>query len=92
LNLLGALIDLCDLGVTHVPLDRKIHRVAVATEQLDGVGGDPIPTSEAKHFDAEAMNPRLGSPRSPRAAAEYTISRAASIFIAISASMNWTAC
>src|SRR5262245_30072043 len=37
------------------------------------------------------MKPRLGSPRSARAAAVYTIRRAASSFIAISASMNCTA-
>ena len=36
-------------------------------------------TSEAKHFDAEEMNPRLVSPRSARAGAVYTINRAASI-------------
>src|SRR2546423_799965 len=42
-------------------------------------------TSEAKHFDADEMNPRLGSSRSARAAAVYTIRRAASIFIATSA-------
>src|SRR5579875_48354 len=36
------------------------------------------------------MKPRSGSPRSARAAAVYTISRAASTFIAMSANMNCT--
>ena len=47
-------------------------------------------TSEAKHFAAEEMKLSPFSPRSARAAALYTISRAASIFIAMSASMNCT--
>jgi hypothetical protein len=36
-----------------------------------------IVTSEAKHFDTEEMTPRSGLPRSARAAAQYTIRRAA---------------
>ena len=45
--------------------------------------------SHLEHFAAEEMKPRLGSMRSARAAAEYTISRAASICIAMSASIHW---
>ena len=40
LDLVGALVDLGDLGVAHHPLDRVVADVAVAAEQLDGVGGD----------------------------------------------------
>ncbi|SKT93838.1 Uncharacterised protein [Mycobacteroides abscessus subsp. abscessus] len=47
-------------------------------------------TSLAKHLDAEEMKPRFFSPRSARAAAVYTMRRAASTFIAMSASMNCT--
>ena len=40
LDLVGALVDRGDLGVAHHPLDRVVLDVAVATEQLDRVGGD----------------------------------------------------
>ena len=40
LHLVGALVDLGDLGVAHHPLDRVVAGVAVAAEHLDGVGGD----------------------------------------------------
>ena len=40
LNLVGALVDLGDLGVAHHPLDREVLRVAGAAEQLHRVGGD----------------------------------------------------
>jgi len=49
-----------------------------------------IATSEAKHFAADEIKLSAGSPRSARAAAVYTINRAASTFIAMSASMNCT--
>jgi hypothetical protein len=41
-----------------------------------------ILASEARHFEAAEMNP---NPASPHAAAEYTINRAASTFIAMPA-------
>jgi len=44
--------------------------------------------SEAKHFAAALKNERSASPRSDLAAATYTICRAASSDIAMSASMN----
>ena len=40
LDLVGALIDLGDLGVAHHPLDRIVVDVAVPAEQLHGIGGD----------------------------------------------------
>src|SRR5262249_19051945 len=40
LDLIRALVDLHDLGVAHVPLDRELARVTVAAEDLHGVGGD----------------------------------------------------
>src|SRR5262250_1527712 len=40
LDLIRALVDLHDLGVAHVPLDRELARVAVTAEDLYGVGGD----------------------------------------------------
>ena len=40
LNLVGAFVDLGDLGVAHHPFDREIARVARAAEQLHGVGRD----------------------------------------------------
>src|SRR4051794_34800297 len=39
LDLAGALVDLCDLGVAVVALGRELLRVAVAAEHLDGLGG-----------------------------------------------------
>ena len=43
-----------------------------------------IATSEAKHFAADEIKLSVGSPRRARAAAVYTINRAASTFIALS--------
>src|SRR4051812_44212899 len=40
LDLVGALVDLGDLGVAHHPLEREVARVAGAPEQLDGIGRD----------------------------------------------------
>src|SRR4051794_27607924 len=40
LDLVGALVDLRDLGVAHVALDRVLLDVAVAAEHLDGLDGD----------------------------------------------------
>ena len=40
LNLVGALEDLGDLGLAHVPLDAVVAGVADAAEHLHGVGGD----------------------------------------------------
>ena len=40
LDLVGALVDLGDLGVAHHPLEREVAGVAGAAEQLDRVGGD----------------------------------------------------
>src|SRR5215213_3957142 len=40
LDLVGALVDLGDLGVAHHALDREVLGVAGAAEELDGVGGD----------------------------------------------------
>src|SRR4051794_11107162 len=40
LDLVGALVDLGDLGVAHVALDRILLDVAVAAEDLDGLDGD----------------------------------------------------
>src|SRR3990172_6653173 len=40
LDLVGALVDLGDLGVAHVALDRKVPGVAVAAQDLHGVRGD----------------------------------------------------
>ena len=40
LHLVGALVDLGDLGVAHHPLDGVVAGVAVAAEHLDGVRGD----------------------------------------------------
>ena len=39
LDLVGALVDLRDLGVAHHPLDGVLVDVAVAAQHLDGVGG-----------------------------------------------------
>jgi hypothetical protein len=39
LDLVGALVDLGDLGVAHHALNRKILGVARTAEQLHGVGG-----------------------------------------------------
>src|SRR5262245_47762053 len=39
LDLVRALVDLHDLGVAHVSLDRKLARVPIPTEDLHGVGG-----------------------------------------------------
>src|SRR5690606_30259574 len=40
LDLVGALVDLGDLGVAHHALDREVGGVTGAAEELDGVGGD----------------------------------------------------
>src|SRR5262245_39054456 len=40
LDLVRALVDLHDLGIAHVPLDRKLARVPIPAEDLHGVGGD----------------------------------------------------
>src|SRR5690349_6403179 len=40
LDLVGALVDLGDLGVAHHALDREVAGVAVAPEQLHRVGRD----------------------------------------------------
>src|SRR5580698_5311795 len=40
LDLVGAFEDLRQLGVAHHALDRIVHGVAVAAEDLDGVGRD----------------------------------------------------
>src|SRR3989449_10735019 len=40
LDLVGAFVDLRDLRVTHEALDGILARVAVAAEDLHGVGGD----------------------------------------------------
>src|SRR5215207_11323369 len=40
LHLIGALVDLGDLGVAHHPLDRIVPGVAVAAEQLDSIRRD----------------------------------------------------
>src|SRR3954451_2041635 len=39
LDLVGALVDLRDLGVAHVALDRVLGHVAVAAEYLHGLDG-----------------------------------------------------
>ena len=51
LHLVGALVDLGDLGVAHHPLDREVLGVAGAAEQLDGVGG---------HLHGDVGGERLG--------------------------------
>ena len=80
--MVGAFVDLGDLGVAHRPLDREVLGAAVTAEQLHRVGGASIATSEAKHVDADEMKPRSGSPRSARAAAVWTISRACARLLA----------
>src|SRR5436305_5405474 len=40
LNLVGALVDLGDLGVPEVPLHREVLDVAIPAEELDAVGRD----------------------------------------------------
>src|SRR5215213_6556108 len=40
LDLVGALVDLGDLGVAHHPLDGEVLGEAVAAEQLNGIGRD----------------------------------------------------
>ena len=40
LNLIGALIDLQNLGIAHHLLNRILAHVAVAAEYLHGIGGD----------------------------------------------------
>src|SRR5215218_10942441 len=40
LHLIGALVDLGNLGVAHHPLDRIVPGIAVAAEQLNGVRRD----------------------------------------------------
>src|SRR5580704_16662014 len=41
LDLVGALEDLHDLGLAHVPLDGEVRGVTRAAEHLDRVGGHP---------------------------------------------------
>ena len=69
LDLVGALVDLGDLGVAHHPLDGVLAGVAVAPEDLHGVGGDLHchVGGEALGGGAEAV--RSLSPRSERPAA-----------------------
>ena len=69
LHLVGALVDLGDLGVAHHALDREVLRVPGAAEQLDGVGGH-------LHRDVGGEGLRrgrdagdVGRPASPAAAA-----------------------
>ena len=50
LDLVGAFEDLGQLGVAHHALDRIVHGVAVAAEDLHGVGGDLH-----RHVAAEAL-------------------------------------
>ena len=40
LHLVGALVDLGDLGVAHKPLDGEVLGEAVTAEELHGVSGD----------------------------------------------------
>jgi hypothetical protein len=47
LDLVGALVDLGDLGVAHHPLDREVADVPVAAQELDRVGGDGQPASSS---------------------------------------------
>src|SRR5918998_316212 len=51
LHLVGALVDLGDLGVAHHALDREVLGVAGAAEELDGVGG---------HLHGDVGGERLG--------------------------------
>ena len=90
LNLIGALVDLGDLCVAHHPFDREVDVLAGAPNSCTALVVTSIATSEAKHFAAAEMKLSPGSPRWARAAAVYTINRAASTFIAMSASMNCT--
>src|SRR5207302_5163303 len=41
LNLVRALVDLRDLGVSHHPLHRVVRDVAVSAQQLYAISGDP---------------------------------------------------
>ena len=83
LNLIGALVDLGDLCVAHHAFDREVDGVAGAAEQLTALVVTSIATWEAKHFAADEIKLSVGSPRRARAAAVYTINRAASTFIAM---------
>src|SRR4051794_2852088 len=85
LDLVGALVDLGDLGVAQHPLDRVVAGVAVAATALVVTS---IATSEAKHLAAAPKKVRSESPRSDRPAAAYVIWRATSTFMPMSASMN----
>ena len=88
LDLLRALVELRDLGVAHHPLDRVLGRVAVAAQHLDGVGRDGhrgVAAEELGH-----RRPARGVRRRPprcRSAAAYSSWRAASVRVAMSASI-----
>ena len=47
LDLVGAFVNLRDLGVAHHTLGGELFHVPIAAEHLDGVVGDVIAASEA---------------------------------------------
>src|SRR3954470_21053646 len=57
LHLVGALVDLGDLGIAHHALDREVLGVTGAAEELDGVGG---------HLHGDVGGERLGRGAHPR--------------------------
>src|SRR2546422_227722 len=55
LDLVGALVDLRDLGVAHEALHRVLARVAVAAEDLHGVGGPRAVERAERHAESLAL-------------------------------------
>ena len=88
LDLLGPLVELGDLRVAHHPLDRELVDVAVAAQDLDGVGRDPhrgVTGDEFTH--APPSDWRRGAPASISTQALYRSWRAASVPASMSASI-----
>ena len=69
LHLVGALVDLGDLGVAHHPLDREVLRVAGPAEQLDGVRGHLHGDVGRERLGRGRRRVTSGRPASPAAAA-----------------------
>jgi hypothetical protein len=87
LNLAGALVDLGDLGVAVETFHRILSNVPVTPEDLNGVLGSRLATSEAMSLAIED-SAVCRCPAALSAAARRVRRRAASISTAMSASMN----
>ena len=92
LDLVGAVIDLGDLGVAQPPLRTERDQVAVRPEQLDAGRGDPGAEGRAVQLDQRHLGDRLSGCASTWSHTERSMARAAVISPRSRASSNCRSC